>query len=570
MTPEQALIVRVLETLLREDVGGLRTGGALVAVPELDAGRWLATGDLLVPVSAGGFLADFSVRRPLLVDRERGALTWCVRLDDVLDAVAPHGDAEAEAGFAAFRAECGDALAALEVQDGCREPVLRRLAAGLAQDPGGARGLRGSLLADTLAAHLGHPLYPTSQARPGLTAADLRAYAPEFAPEFALRWVLLPRDAVVARGGLPAFWPQPDDPGRVAFPVHPVTAAGPLRAALREAGLSDRAAVVAAPWLEVRPTLSLRTVAVIEHPGVHLKLPLPTSTLGRRNRRTIKPGTLTDGALTQELLDGIRRREPGLRDQILLTDESTHAHAGHELLAFLLRRYPDGLDGARVVTVAALPAPLPDGRFVAQALADDFYGGDVVALLDAYLTLLFAWHITLWLRYGVALEAHQQNTSVVLDVHHGAPRMRLLLKDNDAARIDPAVLAAGLGRPAPGPFDDARILVTDPVELADVFTTITLHLCAAAVAVGLAERGGHTPAALLALVRRRLEDSLAPHAGARDLGLLRARVLDAARLPVKGMVTAATLLPKHRTGGGDVNKFLATTAPNYLGVRRVA
>lgn len=570
MTPEQDLVTRVLDTLLREDVGGLRSRGAMVAVPELDAGEWLATGELLVPVSPGGFLADFTVRRPLVMRRGRGALEWCSRLDDVLGVLAPADDAEAQAGFAAFHAECHDALDALKVAARCYPAVLDRLTARLAEDPRAGRGTRGSVLYDTLAAYVGHPLYPTSQARPGLTSADLEAYAPECAPVFALRWVLLPSAAVVMRGELPAFWPTGHDADLLAFPVHPITAAGPLHAALDEAGLSDGAVIVDPQHLEVTPTLSLRTVAVGGQPGVHLKLPLPTSTLGHRNRRSIKPGTLTDGAVTQRLLDRIRRREPGLRDRILLTDDATYAHAGHELLAFLVRRYPDHLDDAYVITVAALLAARPDGRLVVQALADECYGGDVVALLDAYLTLLFAWHTTLWLRYGVALEAHQQNTSIVLDLRDGFPHLRLLLKDNDAARIDHAVLVAGLGADAPGPeeFDDARILVADPVELADVFTTITLHLCAAALAVGLAQRRGEAPGALLALVRRRLEDSLVPHAGARDTDLLRARALDAARLPVKGMVTAATLLPKHRTGAADVNKFYATTAPNYLGAVR--
>jgi hypothetical protein len=42
------------------------------------------------------------------------------------------------------------------------------------------------------------------------------------------------------------------------------------------------------------------------------------------------------------------------------------------------------------------------------------------------------------------------------------------------------------------------------------------------------------------------------------------RILDADRLPVKGMLTAGTLLPKTRTAARDVNKHYAGTAPTYL------
>jgi hypothetical protein len=48
--------------------------------------------------------------------------------------------------------------------------------------------------------------------------------------------------------------------------------------------------------------------------------------------------------------------------------------------------------------------------------------------------------------------------------------------------------------------------------------------------------------------------------------LLRARLLDADRLPGKAMVTAGTLVDKARTGARDINKFYGTSGPNYLAV----
>jgi siderophore synthetase component len=287
------------------------------------------------------------------------------------------------------------------------------------------------------------------------------------------------------------------------------------------------------------------------NPSVHLKLPLATATLGLRNKRTVKPGTLVDGAAGQRLLEALIDREPRFRDTILHADETTYAHAGHELLAVLCRRFPAALDGDEVVPLAALLARAPDGRLVVHHLADRFYGGDPLALLDAFLTLLFDWQTTLF-GYGIALESHQQNVSLVL--RPGG--LRLLFKDNDGPRVNAKRLGAVL--PGPWGFDDARTYVSGDGPVADLFATITVHLCAGAYAFGLP---GHRRA-LLDLVRDRLTEAVDRLGG--DAGdVLRARVLQAPRLPVKAMVTAGTLLSKERSGAADINKHY-TTGPNYL------
>ncbi len=285
-------------------------------------------------------------------------------------------------------------------------------------------------------------------------------------------------------------------------------------------GLDEHAVPARRPYLDLVPTLSMRTVAVVDHPATHLKLPLATSTLGLLNRRTIKPGTLTDGAVCQRLLERVIAREPRFRDTVLLADETAYAHTGHELLAVLLRTLPAGLDGCAVVPMAALLAGAPGGRLVVDHLADRFHDGDPLALLDAVLRPLFDWQTTLF-GYGIALESHQQNVSLVLDRPGGAaPRVRLLIKDNDGPRVDPARLRATLGGPPPA-FDDPRVFTQGDGPVADLFTTITVHLCAAAYAFGLARAGRVTPDAALGLVRDRLTeavDRLAPAAACRAAG----------------------------------------------------
>ncbi len=219
----------------------------------------------------------------------------------------------------------------------------------------------------------------------------------------------------------------------------------------------------------------------------------------------------------------------------MLADEQTWAHAGHEYLAWMVRRLPEGT----IVPVAALNAP----RVLAEL-------GDV---LPGYLRLLLRWNVRLFVRYGVALEAHQQNLALLFQ----GERMRLLVKDNDGLLASPSRLrAAGVEMPD---FADERLLNDDPHALADVFVTITLHLAAAAVTFGALP---HARAA--ALVRETLAEALDEYGDDPMAKILRGRTLDAVRLTGKSMITAGTLVSKERSGARDVNKFYGTSGPNYL------
>ncbi|MEU1908019.1 IucA/IucC family protein [Streptomyces hygroscopicus] len=741
MTEEEELLGRVLDTLLREDAYKLRSRAGTVRLAD---GDWLRIGleggeSVLLPVEPEGFQCDLRARRPPRLVQQPGTSgtadepaapggsggpgalggpgepgplgapagpvapgdpaghsvhTVLTGLDAVLERLRAAVPDEDQPLYDAFVAECQQALDAMRLHTRVRPGVVAELAARH-----GTRwtGMSGAVAYDTLAAFRDHPVYPTSRGRAVFTEDQLRAHAPEFHPAFALRWLVLPREAVAGDPArLPDWWPTPAElglgpgsgsgfgpgpgpgpgrgpgsdsgsgpgsdsgpgpgsgsgfgpglglgpgpargpgpgfglgrgpglgpgpgpgrgpglgpgpspaprsgpgrrpglgpgpgPGRgpgsgrapgpapapdpepadgwLAFPVHPLTVGRPLETALRAAGLEGTARLAERSLLDVRPTLSMRTVAVAHDPLVHLKLPLTTSTLGLRNRRTVKPGTLIDGEVAQRLVEAVIEREPRFGATVLLADETTHLHAGHELLATLVRRYPPGLENATIVPLAGLLAPAPDGALVVDGLAERYYGGDVLALLDDYFTLLFDFHTTLF-AYGIALESHQQNTSLVFEDGDAVPRLRLLIKDHDGPRVHAIRLAAVIGG---GPaadlcgFDDRRILTPGDGPVADVFTTITVHLCAAAPVFELARLGRAPLDTLLRRLRDRLTeavDRLAATQPGACADLLRARVLNAERLPVKAMVTAGTLFTKERSGAADINKHYVT-GPNYL------
>ncbi|MFC5829994.1 IucA/IucC family protein [Nonomuraea insulae] len=493
MTAREAyLAARVLDALLRENYGGL---GSRVARTKDGVGLLLADGRW-ARLSPGGLFQDFVVAG----DERLG-------LEQVLETLVEVSDPADSEGVAAFFEECLAALSALELHDGHAESVLL-----------------GQPSYETLAAFADHPVYPTSRARVGLSERELMAYAPEFGGSFELRWAVVPRRALAPGSAVrlpadvaPAGRNLMDD--EVLFPVHPL--------AVAEVRKIDGVRLLGEAAVTVRPTLSMRTVEI--SPRVHLKVPLPISTLGARNRRSIKPGTLGDGARAELLL-----RELADPD-VVVADEQTYAHAGHEYLAWMVRRLPEG----KIVPVAALSSP---------GVLDEL--GDV---LPAYLRLLLRWNVRLFVRYGVALEAHQQNLGLLFQ----GGRMRLLVKDNDGLMASPSRLrAAGVEVPE---FGDERMVNDDPHALADVFVTITLHLAAAAVAFGALP---HDRAA--ALLRDTLAEELDGYGDDPMARILRARTLDAVRLTGKSMITAGTLLSKERSGARDVNKFYGTSGPNYL------
>ncbi|MER7456598.1 IucA/IucC family protein [Micromonospora sp. NPDC126480] len=533
---EREVFTRVLDALLREDHLGLLTRGRPGG-----PGWWEvphAGGLLRIPVRADGFQQFLRTAAPVVdVVADGRVQRRADTVDGLLALLAPDGDPEAEAGWQVLAAECRSDLRARRSAARARSRVFAAIVAEREATP---TGMPAALLDDVLAAYAGHPVYPTDRCRHGLDDDDLRRYAPEHAPRFELRWYGTPIDAVRLTGDLPTWWPGPERDDQMLMPVHPLTAA---RYALP---VTDR------PAIAVRPTLSMRTVALAHDPGTHLKLPLPTATLGARNRRTLQPDALADGAAVAALLDGIAAGEPAFAGRVRHADERTFGHVGgDERLGFLLRRFPPDLAGVRVVPVAALAAPDPVGGTVLERISPGRPG----AVLESYLDLLIDWHVCLWLRYGVALEAHPQNIHLLV---HSDGTVGLLYKDNDGARLD-----RRHRRPGGPSLRDGRMWAGDPQELADMFITITLHLAAAAPLFALAARGVPVPSPAAALGPRlaAARDRWGDAATAR---YFTDRVLRAAHLPVKAMLTAGTLLPKQRLGCADINKYYRRTGPNYL------
>jgi len=580
---------RVVDALLREDVRETLSRGRIVPAadapwsdPPVRPGHWLAVehlgdGCLWIPVRPCTFMQEWALYDlPLLWQSSSGY----DRLDDIsaILALFRQGlDQASAADFADYAQEC---LTAVEHGVLCAQERQRYFAE--VQRSGqcahlSPRWQERQLHYERLAAFLDHPLYPTARAKLGLSPDDLVLYAPEFQRPFQLRWVAAtraihfgPEAATSLQELCPGFAEVGLDArlsdDHVLLPVHPLFTQQMLDALAETHSLQGKLMLAPKSHLEVLPTLSVRTLAVQGKPGLHIKLPMAIRTLGGKNIRTIKPGTIADGHAVQSLLSRIAAQDADIAGRLLLTDESMGAHINHlPELGYILRRYPAGLEQATVVPVAGLLAATPQGLLVAEELAQRFFAGRLEDFLDAYLEATLRIHLVLWLRYGIALESNQQNTMLVLGTE--APTLRLLLKDNDAPRIHGARLAARwptLAAFADG-LQDRRIVVDDELPLAQMFTTITLQLNVAVLIEGLAGIGHLTRRQLYGCVRDKIEALLTELARqGEDTALARRTLQEDDRQYVKYLLTAASLKPKAATGAADVNKFYGKSGPNFL------
>ncbi|MET9422485.1 IucA/IucC family protein [Streptomyces sp. NPDC006540] len=294
---------------------------------------------------------------------------------------------------------------------------------------------------------LGHPLHPTPKSREGLSEAEAQRYSPELYGSFPLHWMAVDRSVLATESAwteqgrtvtadqltarLAGDLPLPGD--TAALPLHPWQAQDlrqrPAVAALLEAGLLHDLGPRGDVWY---PTSSVRTV---HRPGapamLKLSLGLRITNSRRENlRKELHRGVEVHRLLRAGLAEQWRAAHPGfdiVRDPAWLAVDAPGAEP-LQGLDVMIRHNPFG-PGDDAVCVAALTTPRPwPGRVgmqsrlatVVERLAA--HTGRPVTAVAAEWFLRYLDHVVrpvLWLdaTAGIALEAHQQNTLVLLDPH---------------------------------------------------------------------------------------------------------------------------------------------------------
>ncbi|MFC9758050.1 IucA/IucC family protein [Streptomyces sp. NPDC056921] len=291
---------------------------------------------------------------------------------------------------------------------------------------------------------LGHPQHPTPKSREGLSEAESRLYSPESHGSFALNWMAVDRsvlatDSAWTDGGRPvpatelitAHAQGLDLPDNTApIPLHPWQARElrhrPEAAALLDAGLLHDLGPHGERW---HPTSSVRTV---HRPGAEVMLKLSLGvriTNSRREnlRKELHRGVEVHRLLRTGLATQWHAAHPGfdiVRDPAWLAVDGPDGEPVQGL-DVMLRHNPFGpLDDAVCIAALTSPRPWPGRTGMHSRLARIVHSlaattGRTVGAVAAEWFLRYLDRVVgpvLWLdaHAGVALEAHQQNTLVLL------------------------------------------------------------------------------------------------------------------------------------------------------------
>ncbi|WP_443050347.1 IucA/IucC family protein [Streptomyces sp. NBC_00286] len=303
---------------------------------------------------------------------------------------------------------------------------------------------------------LGHPLHPTPKSREGLSEAESRLYSPESRGSFPLHWMavapsVLATDSAWTERGRPvpaqqlaarlagSGLPLPD--GYAALPMHPwqirEVRHRSATAKLLDAGLLQDLGPHGAPW---HPTSSVRTLYRSGAPAMlKLSLGLCITNSRRENlRKELHRGVEVHRLLRTGLAEQWQAAHPGfdiVRDPAWLAvdDPDGSPVAG---LDVMIRHNPftptdsvsciAGLVSVRPADPSGEPSASGQGRPTMRSRLSEIVtrlAGHTGRSRGAVATEWFLRYLeqvirpVLWLdsEAGIALEAHQQNTLVLLD-----------------------------------------------------------------------------------------------------------------------------------------------------------
>ncbi|MEV7298403.1 MULTISPECIES: IucA/IucC family protein [Streptomyces] len=292
---------------------------------------------------------------------------------------------------------------------------------------------------------LGHPLHPTPKSREGLSESETLLYSPELRGSFPLHWMAVDRSVLASESS----WTQAGRPvcaeellaphadglslpeGTAPLPLHPWQAAELMRrpevVALHEKGLLHDLGPHGEHW---HPTSSVRTV---HRTGAEIMLKLSLGVRITNSRRENLRKELHRGAEVHRLLStGLggqwQKAHPGfdiVRDPAWLAVDGLDGSPVHGL-DVMLRHNPFGpADDAVCIAGLTSPRPWPGRTGTHSRLAETVSDlaartGRTTGAVSAEWFLRYLDQVVLpvlWLdaHAGVALEAHQQNTLVLLD-----------------------------------------------------------------------------------------------------------------------------------------------------------
>ncbi|MDN7180262.1 IucA/IucC family siderophore biosynthesis protein [Caballeronia sp. SEWSISQ10-4 2] len=407
-----------------------------------------------------------------------------------------------------------------------------------------------AVLLDQWGALEGHPFYPTWKSKPDLSATEVAELSPEFNATVGVRIASLRADmAYVERmphvdsyhdwfaAQFPQLWVrwkdglmarQLDERAWLPLPIH----AWHLEHFVRKeyaAEIEEGVLILDGPDVETWPTMSFRTM-MPRLPGPVPFIKLPVALWLTSEQRSLQAKSIHMGPRVSTVIKRILADENGFDQTLEIFPEEVAFHYKHAVrqedrpgrhLSVAYRASKDAFertDGLFPITVAALLTRSPaSGRSLMTELigCDGAPAGAVAveAWFRQYARVVTYPVISIYLLYGIALEAHQQNTSVLFAAD-GTPA-RVLIRDfGDGRTYAPLLAERGYELK---PYVHPGILPTvfdDDIEPVRSFVLDACFVCHLhEVALLLTEEYGLARSRLWEILREETErtfDTLAP------------------------------------------------------------
>lgn len=354
----------------------------------------------------------------------------------------------------------------------------------------------------------GHPWHPNFKTKLGLSIEEVVGYSPEFEASFEISLCALHKDFAHIElmpeipgyhANLDLWFPgvrqqlntflqrqglQADD--YIQLPVHPWQASETLPMLFANE-IRDRVLLITDIKAFVgHPTMSFRTVL----PEASTTAPMVKLPVGVRLtsvQRTVSPRSACMGPRVSALLSTILRQEPEIHQRLAIVPECIGIHFKSEKvpdersrhLSVLFRNNPSEQirSGEMAIPVGSLFAVDHNEQPLLRQWVSLSEGSDSAEaaqlFLDKYLDASLPGLLGMYVLYGIAFEAHQQNSFMVMD-ENGQPA-RLLLRDFGDIRIDRTALhGRGLNLLLQDP---SMTLYDDPSHVRDklLHTTFMCH-----------------------------------------------------------------------------------------------
>lgn len=316
---------------------------------------------------------------------------------------------------------------------------------------------------------LGHPWHPNYKTKLGLDISQIIDFSPEFEARLPVMLAALRTDVCYIESMDPVeshtkWWQQrfpkaaeewkqaliklklkPDD--YTPIPVHPWQATTELPNLFPDEIRQHMLVITDVTAFTGHPTMSFRTVI----PDGRRKAPLvklPVSLRLTSVQRTISPRSVRMGPRVSRLLQEMHEIEPTLIHYLKIISErvgiqyepaqSDDDRARH--IAAIFRDNPADLvdDGELAIPVGSLFAMDASGRPLLEQWIELRYNSNepdaALKFYKEYISMALHGLLGFYLIFGVAFEAHQQNSFVILGT--GQQPSKLLIRDFGDIRID--------------------------------------------------------------------------------------------------------------------------------------